>query len=233
MTTVIVRTVTVALLVLFTWLAWSENRKPEDPGRPAVSLDGSADPGEDVIPAKPPGGYRNGMAVFTYIIFVCITAGIVVLKWVIPALGDRMAESFYSAPEKVEQTPTHKAMAMVAQGDYPRAIELFKKALAEGPKDRFALTEMVKLHQEKLGDSATAAELLESASHDESWGTDDRCFFMIRLADLYSNQRQDFARARQVLERLIQSHPESNHAANAHHKLNELDEQEVMARYNS
>ena len=232
MTTVIVRTVTVALLVLFSWLAWSENRKPEDPGRPAVSLDGSADLGDDT-PAKPPGSYRNGMAVFTYIIFVCITAGIVVLKWVIPALGDRMAESFYSAPEKVEQTLTHKAMAMVAQGEYRRAIELFQKALDEGPKDRFALTEMVKLHQDKLGDSATAAELLEKATNDESWATDDRCFFMIKLADLYSTQRQDFARARQVLERLIQSHPESNHAANAHHKLNELDEQEVMARYNS
>jgi len=199
-----------------------------------VSLEESAGGDEAAAaPVAPPGGYRNGMAVFTYIVFVCITAGVVFLKWVIPALGDKVADSFYSAPEKVEQTLTHKAMAFVAQGEYRKAIELFEKALAEGPKERFALMEMVKLHQDKLGDTNTAANLLEGAINDESWGTDDRCFFMIKLADLHSTHRQDYVRARQVLEQLIQNHPESNHAANAHHKLNEIEEQELMARMHS
>lgn len=234
MTTIIVRSVTVALLVLFSWLAWSENRKPEDPGRPQVGLEESqSDQGEEVVPAKPPGGYRNGMAVFTYIIFVCITAGVVVLKWIIPMLGDKVADSFYSAPEKTEQTLTHKAMAFVAQGEYRKAIELFQKALAEGPKERFALMEMVKLYHDKLGDTETATSLLEGAITDESWGTDDRCFFMIKLADMHSTHRHDYARAREVLEQLIQNHPESNHAANAHHKLNEIEEAELMARINA
>ena len=40
-------------------------------------------------------------------------------------------------------------------------------------------------------------------------------------------------RARQVLEELIRDHPESNHAANAHHKLHEIEEQELMARINA
>lgn len=232
MTTTIVRTITVALLVFFSWLAWSEKQKPEDPGRPQVSLDGSGD-AETPARATPPGGYRNGMAFFTYIIFVCITAGVVFLKWVLPALGDKVADSFYSAPEKTEQTLTHKAMAMVAQGEYRKAIELFEKALAEGPKERFPLMEMVKLHQDKLGDTETAVGLLENAVTDEGFGTDDRCFFMIKLADMHANQRHDYARARQVLEELIQNHPHSNHAANAHHKINEIDELELMSRMHS
>ena len=229
MKTLIVRIFTIALLALFSWLAWKENRKPDDPGRPQVSLEAGAD-SEEVKPPKPPeDGYRNGMAVFTYILFVAITGGVVVLKWVIPALGDRVAESFYSAPEKTEQTLTHKAMALVAQGEYRKAIEMFQKSLAEGPKERFALMEMVKLHQDKLGDLDAAVQLLEEAVAGD-WGSDDKCFFMVKLADMHATQRGDFARARQILEDLIQTYPESNHAANAHHKLNEIDEQELMAR---
>lgn len=234
MITLLVRFLTVVLLVLFSWLAWNENRKPEDPGKPPVSLEESAAEDEEVAEVKPPpGGYRNGMAVFTYIVFAALIGGVVVLKWIIPAIGDKVADSFYSAPEKVEQTLTHKAMALVAQGEYRKAIDLFEKALAEGPKDRFAMMEMVKLHQEKLGDVDTAVNLLETAAADSTWGSDDRCFFMVKLADTHATQRCDFARARQVLEELIRDYPESNHAANAHHKLHEIEEQELMARINS
>jgi len=232
MTSLILRICTVALLVLFSWLAWSEKQKPEDPGRPQVGLEERAG-GDAAPPAPPPGGYRNGMAIFTYIIFIGITGGVIVLKWVIPALGDKVADSFYSAPEKVEQTLTHKAMAMVAQGEYRKAIEMFERSLAEGPKERFPLMEMVKLYQDKLGDTEAAVNLLEGATADESWGSDDRCFFMVKLADLHATHRFDFVKARAVLEELIQKFPNSNHAANAHHKLNEIDEAELMARMNA
>jgi hypothetical protein len=235
MTTLIVRICTVALLVLFSWLAWNENQKPETPPKPQAS-EMERPGGEEEETAQvvaPPGGYRDGMMVFIYILCTAVTGGVVVLKWVIPALGDRVADSFYSAPERVEQTLTHKAMALVAQGEYRKAIEMFEKSLAEGPKERFALMEMVKLHQDKLGDTTAAVNLLEGAIVDESWGTDDRCFFMIKLSDLHGTHLGDFVRARQVLEELIQNHPASNHAANAHHKLNELDEQELMARMNA
>jgi hypothetical protein len=234
MITLLVRLGTVALLVLFSWLAWHENNKPDDPGKPQVSLEERSGGEEETeVVAPPPGGYRNGMAVFTYILFIAVTGGVVVLKWVIPALGDKVADSFYSAPEKVEQTLTHKAMALVAQGEYRKAIDLLEKALAEGPKDRFAMMEMVKLHQDKLGDVDTAVKLLEGALTEEGWGTDDKCFFMVKLADIHATQRCDFAKARQVLEELIRDYPASNHAANAHHKLHEIEEQELMARINS
>lgn len=231
MITLLVRLCTVALLVFFSWLAWNENNKPEDPGKPQVGLEESPVGGDEVAAVKPPeGGYRNGMAVFTYIVFVAITGGVVVLKWVIPALGDKVADSFYSAPEKVEQTLTHKAMALVAQGEYGKAIAMFEKSLAEGPKERFALMEMVKLHQDKLGDVDAAVGLLEGAVADDGWGSDDKCFFMVKLADIHATQRCDFAKARQLLEELIANYPQSNHAANAHHKLNEIEEQEMVAR---
>jgi tetratricopeptide (TPR) repeat protein len=235
MTSLIGRLLTVALLVVFSWLAWRENNKPEAPGVSQVSLVEGAEEEDEKAgpPPPPPGGYKNGMAMFTYIVFVAITGGVVVLKWIIPALGDKVADSFYSAPEKVEQTLTHKAMALVAQGEYRKAIELFQKSLADGPKERFALMEMVKLHNDKLGDTDAAVGLLDGAIADESWGTDDRCFFMVKLADIHATQRCDFVKARQVLESLIANHPESNHAANAHHKLHEIEEQELMARINA
>lgn len=234
MTSLIGRLLIVSLLVVFSWLAWRESNKPEDPGVSQVSLVEGSEEDETAQPPPPPaGGYKNGMTMFTYIVFVAITGGVVVLKWVIPALGDKVADTFYSAPEKVEQTLIHKAMALVAQGEYRKAIELFEKSLADGPKDRFALMEMVKLHNDKLGDMEAAVGLLDSAIADESWATDDRCFFMVKLADVHATQRGDFAKAREVLESLIANHPGSNYAANAHHKLHEIEEQELMARINA
>jgi uncharacterized protein HemY len=226
MNSLISRTLVVGLLLLFSWLAWQENGKPPQPVPAQVSLteDGSGPP----EPAIPEGGYRNPVVIFTYILFIAITGGVVVLKWLIPAIGDRLAESFYSAPEKAEQTATQKAMALVAQGEYHRALAAFQRIREENPADRFAVMEAVKIYQQRLGDIESAAELLESAVARE-WPADDKCFLLVRLADLHATERGDFARARALLEQLMRDYPGSNHAANAHHKLQEIEEQAFLA----
>lgn len=231
MNTIVARSLVVVLLLVFAFLAWNENRKPDAPGPAGVSLlEGDPDPAAK--PAEPPGGYRNSIAVFTYILFLAITGGVVVLKWVIPALGDRIGESFYSAPERAEQTATQKAMALMAQGEYHKALAAFGKILEETPNDRFAVMEMAKIYQHKLGDMDSAVEVLEKASAGE-WPEDDKCFFLVKLADMHATDRGDFGRARELLERLIATCPASHHAANAHHKLRELEEQEFIARSQS
>ena len=228
MKTFIIRGLVIALLVVCAFLAWKEKHKPERPGPAQVSLiEGSADPAAEI--PEPAGGYRNSMTLFIYILIICITGGIVLLKWGIPALGDRVAESFYSAPEKAEQSTTQKAMSLVAQGEYHKALAAFGKILEETPADRFAVMESAKIYQDKLGDTDAAVEVLEKAVAGE-WPADDKCFFLVRLADIHATQRCDFARSRQILEQLVRDYPESNHAANAHHKLREIEEQEFIAR---
>ena len=227
MKTLIIRGLVIALLLLCSFLAWKEKHKPEQPSRAAL-IEGTGDQGEDT----PEGGYRNSMTFFIYLLIICISGGIVVLKWIIPALGDRVAETFYSAPEKAEQTATQKAMSLVAQGEYHKALAAFGRILEETPTDRFAVMESAKIYQDKLGDTDAAVEVLEKAVRGE-WPEDDKCFFIVKLADIHATQRCDFGRARELLEQLIRDHPESNHAANAHHKLREIEEQEFMARQNA
>ncbi|HWB05474.1 MAG TPA: tetratricopeptide repeat protein [Verrucomicrobiales bacterium] len=227
MKTLIIRGLVILLLVAASWMAVKENRKPERPPPSQVSLtteDGSA---SEVV--APEGGYRNGIQFFIYIMIVALTIGVIVLKWIIPALGDHVAESFYSAPEKAEQTETQKAMALVAQGEYHKALAAFGRILEQTPNDRFAVTEMAKIYQSKLDDVDSAAEVLEKAIAGD-WPEDDKCFFMLKLADLHSTNRHDFARAREILDQLIQTYPESRHAGNAHHKLREIEEQEFIAK---
>ena len=228
MKTFIIRGLVIALLVYCSWSAWREKHKPERPAPAQVALIESTDD-QRMDTDEPEGGYRDSMTLFIYILIVCFTGGLVVLKWVIPVLGDRVAESFYSAPEKSEQNATQKAMALVARGEYHKALAAFGKILEETPADRFAVMESARIHQDKLGDTEAAVEVLETAVAGE-WPADDKCFFLVKLADIHATQRGDFARARELLEQLIREHPESNHAANAHHKLREIEEQEFIAR---
>ena len=229
MKTIIIRGVVILLLVLSSWLAVKENRKPDPPPPSQVSL--TVESGDAAAPV-PEGGYRNGIQFFIYIMIVALTLGVVMLKWVIPALGDHVAESFYSAPEKSEQSETHKAMALLAQGEYHKALAAFGKISEENPGDRFAVMEMAKIYQSKLDDVDSAAEVLEKAVARE-WPEDDKCFFILKLADIQSTDRGDFAKARELLNQLIQSFPNSGHAANAHHKLREIEEREFLAQRQS
>ncbi|HEX2747816.1 MAG TPA: hypothetical protein VHM91_07450, partial [Verrucomicrobiales bacterium] len=65
------------------------------------------------------------------------------------------------------------------------------------------------------------------------WPEDDKCFFLLKLADIHSTARSDFAKSREVLNQLILEFPDSRHAANAHHKLREIEEQEFLAQRQS
>jgi tetratricopeptide (TPR) repeat protein len=209
-------------------LAWRENRKPERPAPVQVSLTGDTG-GDTGPPAVPESDYKNSIALFTYILFMAVTAGVVVLKWVVPAVGDRVAESFYSAPDHAEQTETQKAMALISQGEYHKAITALQRIAEDNPRDRFAVTEAAKIYQDKLGDLDAAVEVLEKAAA-RDWPEDDKCFLLLKLADLHATQRCDFTRARTLLEQITGSYTGSRHAMMGQQKLQEIEEQEFIAR---
>ena len=229
MKTIILRGIVLLILAAASLLAWNENRKPEQPAPSQVSLieDTGAATGDE-RPAPPPGGYRNSIALFTYILFLSVAAGIVLLRRVIPAIGDRVAESFYSAPEKAEETATHKARALLAQGEYHKALAAFGRIAEENPSDRVAILEMARIYQERLGDIDSSVDVLEKALT-RDWSADDKGFLALKLADIHATQRCDFARAREILNQLIAGQPGSNHAGNASHRLREMDDQEFLA----
>ena len=229
MNTFLIRAAVALVMAAFVVLAVQESRRPEPPAFTGASvMDG--EPAPDAAPPPPPprGGYRNQVTLFTYLIFIAVTGGVIVLKWIVPAIGDRVADSFYSSPEPSEQTPTQKAMALVARGEYQKAVAAFERILAETPGDRFAVAEMARLHQDKLGDTDAAIRVLESAAAGE-WPEDDKCFFLLKLADLHAGTRHDFARAKELLGQVQMEFPGSRHAANAVHKLREIEEAEFMA----
>jgi hypothetical protein len=226
MKTLVIRAAVIAVMALCSWLAWKESQKPERPGPAEATVVEGEEP-EPVV--EPEGGYRNSLQVFIYILIVSVTGGVVVLKWVVPAIGDRIGETFYSAPEKAEQTATQKAMSLVAQGEYHKALAAFGRILEETPNDRFAVMEMSKIYHDKLGDTDSSVAVLEKAVAGE-WPEDDKGFFLIKLADMHASYRGDFVRAKEVLEQLMRDLPESHHAANAHHKMREIEEMEFMAR---
>ena len=230
MNTLLVRAAIALLFAALVVLAVQESKKPDPPAFTGSALMDSGS-GEAVAapPAKPPrGGYRNQITLFTYIIVISVIGGVMALKWLVPAIGDRVADSFYSSPEASEQTATQKAMALVAQGEYQKALTAFEKILAQTPNDRFAVAEMVRLHQDKLGDTEAAVRVLEAAVAGE-WPEDDKCFFLLRLADLQAGQRLDFVRARELLAQVQQEFPGSRHAANAARKLREIEEAGFVA----
>lgn len=217
----IVRILALGSLVFFIFLAVREKNKPDNPGPETVD-------GEVIQPVEPPGGWRNAGIMFTWMVLAAVVTGAVVLKWVAPMVGDKIGESFYDAPEKAEMNPTQKAIALITRGNYSGALEAFRKITEDEPQNRFAVVEMAKLLHDKLGHPEAAVEVYEEAAT-RDWPEDDKCFFLLKLADLHATDRQDFARARHFLEQVQSEFPGSRHAANAHHKMREIEEAEFLA----
>ncbi len=221
------RILAAALLVLFVWLAWSENRKPDQPPRSDSAL---MEDREDInAPVEATGGYRNPGVVFTWILLASVTTGFVVLKWIVPTVGQFVADTFFFSTEKIEETPTHHALSLVAQGQYDEAVAVFEKIITKNPQDRFAVMELSRLNMDKLGDIEAGVAVLEQAVT-RDWPPEDHGFLLVKLAGLHYSCRSDAARARELLKLVQSKYPGSGCASSAYHKLNEIDEAEFFAR---
>jgi tetratricopeptide (TPR) repeat protein len=172
--------------------------------------------------------YQNVLALLSWGIIMAAGVGFVVLKWVLPAMGDKIGETFYSSSEKLGPDRNAKAMSLITQGKYEDAIAEFRRLAAENPSDRFPIVEIAKLQQDKLGDVDAAMGTYLSALEGE-WAEDDAAFFLLRLAEMHYSNKHDNAAAKELLNEVIQRFPGSRHAGNATHKLREIEEQEFLA----
>lgn len=168
-------------------------------------------------------GAGDGMKL-VFVIVVGVVGGILMVKFVIPWIGDAMGEAVFSSGEKVEQDEMTKAAACISQGDYAGAIEHYEKMLEDKPDDPFPVAEISKIHAERLHDPGAALRMLEEHLQSKEWPVDDAAFIMFRIADVHLKHRHDFEAARDMLEQVIGNFPNTRHSANAHHKMSEIEQ---------
>jgi len=158
------------------------------------------------------------------VILIGLVGGILVVKFVIPWLGDALGEAVYSSGEKVEQDEMTKAAACISQGDYEGAITHYERMLDDKPDDPFPVAEIAKVHAERLHDPQSALRVLEEHLQSKDWPVDDAAFIMFRIADVHLTHLHDFETAHDMLEQVIANFPNTRHSANANHKIHELEQ---------
>ena len=140
---------------------------------------------------------------------------------VVPALGDQIGSFFFNPSETVEHDLHSDAIAKLAQGDPEGAIEVYQQILGKEPGDAFPYGEIARICCRSLGDTPRAAAALEQAL-DAEWPQEQGSFLANRLVDVYLLQ-DDMARARQILVEVASSMEGTKYAANAMHRMHEID----------
>ncbi|HYF34927.1 MAG TPA: tetratricopeptide repeat protein [Prosthecobacter sp.] len=166
---------------------------------------------------------------FIYVIVLAVVAGVAMVKWVLPWIGDAASTAMLSSGEEVRPDESMKAAAKVAQGDYEGAIAEYEKSLRENPKQAFAVGEMAKICNEKLGDAQRALSVLNQHLAATQWSEDDAAFLRFRIVDIHVDTLKDFEKARELLQQVIAEFPNTRHSANAHHKMNEVEQAQFKA----
>ncbi len=163
---------------------------------------------------------------FGGVVLVGAVAGGLFVVSFLPEIGDRIGEYFFNPNEKYEENPHAKALGYVARGDYRGAIEEYQRSWEKNPTDTLALSEITHLYCDKLHDPAPAAAILEGALNRE-WATEDAAFISSRLVDVYWTHLRDGNRARVLLQEVVETLPNTKYAANANHRLQEIDRYEL------
>jgi tetratricopeptide (TPR) repeat protein len=167
-----------------------------------------------------PDGEKVGLLFAGIILDGAVIATIVGL-WVAPAIGDAVGGFFFSSGAKIEQDEKSKAIAKVAQGDPEGAIAVYQEILQKDPNDSQAISEIARICCRDLDDTARAASTVEQALERE-WPPQQSSFLANRLADIYLLQN-DTGRAKEILMQIISSMAGSKFAANATHRMREID----------
>lgn len=198
-TSLIIRICTVALIIMGAIIGWQ-----------AIDKD---NPGTQLI----------------YMIVVGVIGGLAGVKYLIPWIGDTLGTFFFSSGEQVVMDDSMKAVAKLAQGDYQGAITEYEKISKEKPDDSFPVAEIAKIYSDKMGDPQRALSFLQERLEAKAWEEDSAAFLMFRMVDIHADKLKDYQAAHDLLEQVIANFPNTRHSANAHHKLNEVQQAQFKA----
>lgn len=174
-----------------------------------------------VMSAERPDSARV-ILLFGALVLAGLALGVMVALVVVPAFSEKIGNFFFVPDAQIEKGPHGDALAKVAQGDFEGAIEEYSLAFKKDPTDTLALSEIVHLYCDKLHDHAAGADFLEHAL-DQEWPAEQGAFLAARLADIYWHHQGDAPRARELLVQIAEAMPETQHAANAMHRLREIE----------
>ena len=171
---------------------------------------------------KEPADMSKVTLYFGGVVLIGGIAGILVVTVVMPAVGDALGNLFFSPNQRIEKSPHADAMSALARGDYEAAVAGYLQAFEADPHDTLALSEMAKIECEHLGNHEAASDVLEQALQRE-WTPEDAAFLTSRLVEVYWKYQHKAREARALLMQIIESRPNTKHAANAQHKLQEIE----------
>jgi tetratricopeptide (TPR) repeat protein len=161
---------------------------------------------------------------FGALVLVGVAGGVFLAVSVVPRIGDAIGNFFFQPAEKIEKDPHAPALAAMARGDFAVAVEQYHRILETTPGDTLAYSEIAKIACEHLQDPALAVATLERALEHE-WTEDDAAFLTSRLVDVQWNFLHDAGSARTLLLQIVEMMPGTRHAANAGHRLREIEQQ--------
>lgn len=158
-----------------------------------------------------------------------VGGGIVFVIYVLPMIGELIGGSVYSGVEELRLDPSMKAAAKVSAGDYEGAVAEYLKLAAASPGDAFPVIEAAKVALEKLNDPARAAEILSGAlagveESGQPMESDSHAGLHFRLAEIYVERMNDHGSALELMRVVGERFPDTRHAVNAGHRIQEWEE---------
>ncbi|MCE9518488.1 MAG: hypothetical protein K8R87_02820 [Verrucomicrobia bacterium] len=156
------------------------------------------------------------------ILFLAVGGGILFVTVILPKFGDAVGTVMFSSGEELASPKGMKAAAKMASGDYLGAIEEYEVMMKDNPDDPFPISEIAKIHDEKLEDPTTALALLHEHLESKEWSEENASFLMFRMVDLLLNDHQ-FDAAKDILQQVASNFPGTRHSANAKHRINEVE----------
>jgi tetratricopeptide (TPR) repeat protein len=161
---------------------------------------------------------------FTGILLTFLTAGflgVVFVVVVLPMMAHKVTHAIYDSAEMIERDAMHDARALVAQGEYLKAIEAFKEAAQAEPLNRLPWVEIAKIQKDNLEDPQAAINTIREVLEGQSWEINDAAYFMFRLAELYDQEMGERETAAAILHQVVEQFPRTRHSANAKTRLHE------------
>jgi tetratricopeptide (TPR) repeat protein len=157
------------------------------------------------------------------VIVLAVVGGIFFVTVLLPKLGDAVGTVMYSSGEEIQADSSMRAAAFMAKGDYEGAIDEYKKAITEKPGDPFPVSEIAKIYAEKFKEPDRALTYLQAHLESHEWAEDNAAFLMFRIVDIHMHEHR-LAEAKDILEQVVGNFPGTRHAANAKHKINEVEQ---------
>jgi len=141
----------------------------------------------------------------------------------LPLLGEFLGNFVFTPNERIERNPHAEALSKIAAGDFAGAVEEYRAVYDDNQDDLLAATEIARIYCEKLNDPESAMAFLVEAHSLSDRSPEDDAFLSNRLVDVLWLHMRDGIRARAILIKIAEDMPETREAANALHRLQEID----------